>query len=244
MMDEVRAYDFDMPPIAHLSIHDVAPHTLEAVGETLETLRGLGVERALLLVIPGLPWTAGDLAQLKAWAGAGHPLAGHGWSHHVEHRRGLWHKLHGVLISRHVAEHLALDGEEIAALIRRNHAWFAAQGLPAPTHYVPPAWAMGSISRRRLGDLPFETYETLTGVYDRRSGVFTRLPLMGFEADTAFRALAVRLFNAWNRSGPAGRGPMRLALHPHDLELRLRDDLTRRCREYDIRAESPTGRDG
>ncbi|MEX2608065.1 MAG: polysaccharide deacetylase family protein [Kiritimatiellia bacterium] len=225
---------------AHISIHDVAPDTLEPVRNMIDTLRGIGVDRVMLLVIPGGTWTPEGIDQLRTWFGEGHLPAGHGWTHRVEHRKTLWHKLHGVLISRYVAEHLALDREQIVELIRRNHAWFGQQGLPSPTHYVPPAWAMGTVSRRDLDGLPFDTYETLTGVYDRRRRQFIRSPLMGFQADTRFRAAALTVSNVWNRKVSRGGMPLRLALHPHDLQLRLRDDLLRWCAELDTRPEMET----
>lgn len=214
---------------AHISIHDVAPNTLDLVERMLDALQAAGVGRVMLLVIPGLPWTEPELNRLRRWFAAGHAPAGHGWTHHVEHRRGWYHKLHGMALSRHVAEHLALDADGIAELIRRNHAWFGEHDLPSPRHYVPPAWAMGRISRERLDALPFDTYETLGGVYDSTRHHFNRMPVQGFEADTRFRALALRIFNAWNRTR---KGRMRLALHPRDLDLYLSPQLLTRCAAY------------
>ena len=228
--------------VAHLSIHDVAPDTMGVVGGMLRVLREeAGVERAMLLVIPGLEWGKANLERLRAWTEEGHVLAGHGWAHHVERRRTLWHKLHGWTISRFVAEHLSLDAEEISELIRRNHAWFGEHGFDPPTHYVPPAWAMGSISRGRLRELPFRTYETLGGVYDAERDRFTRMPLAGFEADTALRAAVLRGFNRWNARRARSGGRLRIALHPHDLDLRLAREAVVMCKAHSTRPELPTG---
>lgn len=219
---------------AHISIHDVAPNTLEAVGDMLRELRAVGVHRVMLLVIPGLPWTGSELDLLRNWFDAGHVPGGHGWTHRGGHRRTLYHKLHGLFLSRHVAEHLALDADGIEALIRRNQAWFGENRLPQPTHYVPPAWAMGSISTSQLDDLPFDTYEFLGGMYHRSTGRFVRMPLQGFEADNLPRSAALRIFNAWNRRRS---GLMRLALHPNDLGLHLRASLLRECAAARTRPE-------
>lgn len=218
------------PRPAHLSIHDVAPHTLERVGELIEFLAGHGHGRVLLLVIPGLDWSEGDLTRLREWVDAGHLLAGHGWRHHVE-RYGNWrHALHGWLFSRDVAEHLALNREEVCALVADCAGWFADHGFETPVHYVPPAWAMGPLLREDMRALPFRTYETFRGTYDSERDRFVPGPLVGFEADTALRAVVCRAFNAWNRRR-AGRedAPLRISLHPQDLYLRLRDDLERCC---------------
>jgi hypothetical protein len=150
--------------------------------------------------------------------------------------QGLRHRLHSSLISRNVAEHLALDANGICALVEDCHAWFARQALPAPSLYVPPAWAMGPIDRRSLRALPFRYYETLTGLYDARDDRFAPLPLLGFEADTPGRAVSLKVLNAVN--GWIGRccGRLRLAIHPRDFQLFLASDLERRLRSVTINA--------
>jgi len=93
---------------------------------------------------------------------------------------------------------------------------------------VPPAWAMGPVPRELLDRLPFRQYETLAGVYDSTDRLFHRLPLVGFEADNVFRAVTVGALNRLNRAwARAGRRPLRLGIHPHDLELKLAEDLGR-----------------
>jgi predicted deacetylase len=112
-------------------------------------------------------------------------------------------------------------------LIRDCRAWFDEHSLPAPSLYVPPAWAMGSIPRAGLEGLGFRYFETLTGIYDAERREMHRLPLFGFEADTRFRALSLRLFNAANRIMGRYAGTVRLGIHPQDFELELAADLKR-----------------
>ncbi len=203
------------------SIHDVMPATLDRVRAIVDTLNACGVTRPTLLVVPGKQWSDAEVATLAALARGGAELAGHGWTHAARHIRGLRHRLHSVTISRNVAEHLALSRAECADLVRRCHTWFADHELPAPTLYVPPAWAMGDLGPEDLDALPFTHYEALTGVYV--GGRFTRLGLLGFEADTRFRAVAVRF---WNRLNTAlTTGPIRVSIHPDDFTLHLADDL-------------------
>jgi predicted deacetylase len=216
---------------AHLSLHDVAPETLQAVAGVLDHLAEWGCGSCMLLVIPGRNWQPADLDRLRYWQDQGHVLAGHGWHHRVDRYGGWRHRLHSWTLSRNVAEHLALDEPGIAELITRCAEWFPAHGFDVPPHYVPPAWAMGRIRRERLRVLPFATYETFRGVYVAEPDRFIRCPLVGFEADTCLRAAACRLFNRWNLSRHPGDGPLRISLHPHDLRLRLRGDLERVCRE-------------
>ena len=127
--------------------------------------------------------------------------------------------------------------------MRENHAWFAGQGLPAPTHYVPPAWALGRISRRQLEDLPFATVEVLRGVIDVASGRLDPMPLLGYEADTGLRSLFLRSFNAWNRMAADFTGRCaRISLHPFDLTFRLKDRIPLDCQQFQLRSDLPSHR--
>lgn len=212
---------------AQVSIHDVMPATLAEVSDILQRLAGHRIGTVDLLVVPGRDWDTAGLAQLRAWARQGHRLVAHGWHHRARQVRGLRHRLHGALISRDAAEHLALDSEAIAALMRRSRDWFAARELPVPQRYVPPAWALGPLNRRALRALPYASVEVTGGELEPRSGRLRLLPLVGFEADTPTRE---RLLRQWNRTQLAlarrSERPLRVAIHPQDFRLRLAPELT------------------
>lgn len=209
-----------------VSIHDVMPATLGRVETIFDQLTRAGLLPATLLVVPGRGWRAAELDRLRALVDYGARLAGHGWCHEARHIRGLKHRLHSLLISRHAAEHLSLSRFGILRLMLRNYRWFGQHDLPAPALYVPPAWAMGPVPHRLLARLPFAFHETLTGVYSTAAGRMHWLPLAGFEADTVLRAAFVRPFNSVNAMGSrAGNRPLRLGIHPFDFELKLAASL-------------------
>lgn len=212
-----------------VSVHDVMPETMDNVADLLSLLTGHdGIGPVDLLVVPGLDWRADQIERLRDWSRSGHRLAGHGWTHRISRIRGPWHRLHSLLISRDVAEHLATDADGIADLVSRCHAWFGDNDLPAPELYVPPAWALGAIPRHRLSTLPFDRYEVFTGLIDAASGRWRPVPMIGFEADTIWRVGPVRLWNALNHGHARfWRTPLRVAIHPHDLSYRLAGDLRR-----------------
>lgn len=219
---------------AFVSIHDLMPHTLPRVERLLGWLADRGVPPVTLLVVPGLPWEPAQIARLRSLAGAGHPLAAHGWVHQTQPRR-LAHRLHAALISRDVAEHLDLPSAEILALLRRAQAWFPENGLPSPGFYVPPAWALGPIGKRDLAAAPYARIETTRGLIhlDRKPASdaaqprFVAYPLTGYEADTRLRAAFLRRWNEVQWQQAARRGKLlRISIHPNDLELRLADQLT------------------
>lgn len=214
-----------LPGLA-ISIHDVMPSTLPDVTTIIGMLRASEIAPVSLLIVPGKAWTAEDIAVLRRWQDAGHELVGHGWTHRASSIRGIFHRIHSALLSRDAAEHLALESGQIFELITRCHAWFEANNLAAPRRYVPPAWALGSISRAKLRALPFESYELLSGELDVRTGRISRMPLLGFEADTRARAQALRVWNHCNRAcARFVRAPSRIAIHPRDIHLRMQDDL-------------------
>lgn len=212
-------------PVWLVSVHDVMPDTMTRVRRTVAVLDKHQIAPLTLLVVPGGAWSASDIAWLRERQNRGDRLAGHGWIHRAGKPRGLYDRLHRRFFSRGVAEHLPLNADEISQLIHNCHGWFVSQNLAVPELYVPPAWAMGSISRAKLRELPFLHYESLSGVYDKEDNQFRRVPLVGFEADTRFRALSLRLSNGINQIAAKWQGRLRVAIHPGDLELYLRNDL-------------------
>jgi hypothetical protein len=207
---------------AFISIHDVMPETLDRVLGLIEVLAGHEISSCDLLVVPGRDWSADQIARLRGLAESGFRLAGHGWSHRIRRRTSVYHRLHSQLLSRDVAEHLSLSPDEIAALVSRCAQWFDEHQLPRSELYVPPAWALGRIPSSRLAATGFRLFETVTGVLDAASGHHRMLPLVGFEADTALRAITLRSLNRLNIALARATGrPLRVGLHPHDLELKL-----------------------
>jgi predicted deacetylase len=210
---------------ALISVHDVMPPTLPQVRELLRRLCSRSLAPITLLIIPGRHWTHEQIDELRAFQDRSMVLAGHGWSHRIDGIRGLKHRLHSAFISQDAGEHLSLDRHQIRDLVRRCFDWFEAHKLGAPDLYVPPAWAMGPLSRGELQRLPFRRYETLGGVYDSATDRYTRLPLVGFEARSAWRAPPLRLWNSLNLSAARALAPVRIGIHPGDLDLPLARDL-------------------
>jgi len=208
---------------AFVSIHDVMPATLPKVWAILRFLEARAVFPATLLVVPGCQWSKNDINQLRSIQASGYELAGHGWQHRAKRIASVWHRLHGMVISRNEAEHLSLSPREIADLIAECYSWFHQSGLAAPALYVPPAWAMGRIRKKELKALPFRFYETQTGVYDAACDRMVYLPVSGYMADSRFRVKALKTTNLINQY--VFPKPLRIAIHPDDLNLSLHQDL-------------------
>jgi len=210
-------------PPAIVSVHDVMPETLPQAMEIIGFLEKIKVFPASLLVVPGRAWPANGISALKSLQDSGYELAGHGWQHRAGNLSSTWHRLHGLLMSRNEAEHLSLSTGAVVKIISSCFHWFEAVGLAPPILYVPPAWAMGRIRKKTLKAMPFRLFETQTGVYDADTGIFHRMPVAGYMADTALRAKALKINNFINRRRVFA--PLRIAVHPDDLNLPLAEDL-------------------
>lgn len=212
--------------LAHLSIHDVKPTELDRVEELLDRCQVVAGARVALLVVPGLDWSPRQVDRLRDWAAEGFELAGHGWVHRAGPPATWYHRLHSLLLSRDQAEHLSRRREELRELVLRGVGWFRDRDLPTPELYVPPAWALGALSPQDVEALPYRWYEVLVGFLDATSGRLHPTPLVGYEADTGLRRRALRLINTLaRRAAVVSRRPLRIGLHPRDLELLLSDDL-------------------
>lgn len=197
------------------------PDTMELVESIVLRLKSVPAEKITLLVVPGLEWQPDQLEQLRQWQAMGIQLAGHGWVHQCGPIRTLYHRIHSLFISRNVAEHLSLSGEGVEALIQRCHRWFEERDLSVSELYVPPAWALGKWHQNSWEKVPFQTIETLQGLL-LSTGQLKKLPLLGFEADTRFRALFLQMFNHMSLNSAAKRNlPVRVSIHPHDFNLHL-----------------------
>ena len=223
-------------PDAVVSIHDVAGTNIDRIAAILDFLSSMNVARVTLLVIPDSGWNGAGLRRLRQWGKSGIELAAHGWRHRCGRIGGPYHRFHSRFLSRNVAEHLSAGPDRVADIIRRSHNWFEEMGLPTIPLYVPPAWAMGRIDETALQKLPFRLYETVTGVWDARTGRRRWLPLVGFEADTRPRVLILSVLNRIHLAGASVSGrPLRVAIHPDDLSLGLADALPvvlRRCGRF------------
>lgn len=216
-----------------LSLHDVMPATRPQIEVQLKLLQrylpaAIEPARVTLLVVPGKAWQAEDVRWLQGLAAAGYELAGHGWNHTAVApvQRSYWHHLHSLMLSRDAAEHLSQSREALLALVNRSFAWFTQHDLPAPALYVPPAWAAGALSGPDWQATPYRQVEVLSGILNIEQQDWRRAAVIGFEADTRWRAWSLSLCNQINRRWAEVAGlPLRVALHPYDHHLYLRDAL-------------------
>ena len=211
------------------SLHDMRPSTLDRGRAILEHLAAAGVQDVAVLVMPGVePWDADSMAALQELSNAGYQLVAHGWTHHAPPPRTVFERVHSAVISKDAAEHFGKDGAQVLELMNRSHAWFGEHDLPAPRFYVPPAWAVGELPRKRLAETPFDFVETLDGFYDTRRARGQKLPLLCYEAVGPWQAAGLRVTNLLNMTMAKKLSrPVRISVHPRDFDLLMAADLER-----------------
>ena len=213
---------------AVISIHDCMPETMDKIQCILKWLKERNIPPVTLLVVPGKNWTEDYLSLLKHYAHEGHTLAAHGWHHHTLPRKFL-HRIHSLIISKNVAEHLDLNRQGILELMNQSRQWFIQKELPPPTLYVPPAWALGTIDKKTLAKTSFRQIEVTRGLIhlsENKKPQFQPLPLTGYEADSPFRVHFLSKWNQFQQNQAQVKSlPLRISIHPNDLDLPIVDQL-------------------
>lgn len=201
------------------------PETIDRVKELLTWLQNNEIPPVALLIVPRTTWSEPDLQWLRQLADLGHELVAHGWSHQTIPRK-IQHRIHALLISRNVAEHLDLNPSEVFELMHLSANWFIQNRLPAPVTYVPPAWALGPLKPSDWPRLPYRIIENTRGFIHTGKEEQISLPLTGFEADNWIRKTFLQLWNQRQASISAKSGkPLRISIHPNDRQLRLAEQM-------------------
>lgn len=211
-----------------VSVHDVTPRHFErlrAIAATLER-HGLG-GRYSALVVPNFwhEWPLADHPEFLAWlrqeidAGV-EPLL-HGYFHRDEAEHpSPWTRLRGRALTAREGEFLGLGHEAARARIVAGGRLLTELLGAAPTGFVAPAWLYGAATRDVLAELGYAIAEDHWRVWSPRGGqVLARGPVIAYASRTRLRAAASL---AWSRAATIAlaRQPIvRLAIHPHDLDL-------------------------
>ena len=170
-----------------VSIHDVAPSTLEPVSSLLKSLDRAGVHPRVLKVIPNaqgrwpLQGSPELIRLLRAEAQSGSEIVLHGFTHESAGRlRGAaWVRLRARLFAPFSGEFLTLDGE---AMRKRLHS--GRQALEdcdlKPGGFCAPGWLATPELDQALVECGFRYRIDLMSVKDLRSGRRRLTPWLGY----------------------------------------------------------------
>jgi predicted deacetylase len=231
--------------IAVVSIHDVAPATLDESEYLLGLVEQWGA-RSSLLVVPG-PWrvpVVADDPEFVDWlhraAARGHEVVAHGWEHrHVDDpgaRPHVGRRLAERILTRGCAEFSGLGRDEAVRRGRRSLATLEGLGF-SPTGFVAPGWALSAASTDALRSIGVDYTTTRTAVIDFVEPKSIAVPAVCHRPGSALSKLAARMVVAIVEMRCRDRRSIRLALHPDDVHDDRLDRATRRA--LDALAASP-----
>jgi predicted deacetylase len=221
-----------------VSIHDVTPRHGERLRRIADLLAKYGLGgRYAALVVPNFwrEWPLADHPDFVAWL-RGQVEEGvepvlHGYYHRDEQpQRSAWDRLRGRALTAGEGEFLSLPYEVARARIVAGRRLVEDLVGASVTGFVAPAWLYGQATRDALRDLAFAHAEDHWQVWSPSTG--RRLvggPVVAYASRDRLRVAGSLL---WSRaSGPLLRRlpVLRLAIHPHDLDVpALEKELERR----------------
>jgi predicted deacetylase len=210
--------------IGVISIHDVAPATLDECAALLDRVERIGGV-ASLLVIAG-PWRepiASDAPAFAAWlraaASRGHEIVAHGWEHRAVSdpavRVGPCRRLSERMLTRGCSEFAALGADEASVRARRALVELRSLGTE-PTGFVAPGWSMSAEALSVLGATGFEYTTTRLSVIDLVDNRSLSIPAVCHRPKSSLSVPAARMLVAVVALRCREGRSVRLALHPDD----------------------------
>ena len=168
-----------------VSLHDVAPPFTDTIRSQLALLKGAGIERCVLNVVPHwhgehvLTDDSALVALLQAEAAAGNQIALHGLTHspHGPLRGALLSRVRGQVFAPGAAEFLTVSEGEARRAVQVGQDILARAGLGHPSVFCPPGWLMTPDAVRGVLSAGISTIAGMFSV--RRNGAVTWIPSMG-----------------------------------------------------------------
>ena len=207
-----------------ISLHDVAPATVDASKQWMKLLDELNVVVSML-VVPG-PWRGGELLgdnSFRIWlnetATDKHEVLQHGYSHTIDHKDepGFFGGIVGNFAARGCQEFWGISEIEARNRLHSGLTILAKVGH-RPTGFVAPGWltsraAVGAI--RRVG---FSYLTTHFFVRDLVSNKRYFAPVICQRPNSSSTLAVTTMTKKLAKALRVANLPIRVAIHPDDLE--------------------------
>ncbi len=210
-------------PSLIVSLHDITTSTFDRVQRQLEELAALGISRTSLLVIPYYHGQArlDENKTLCDWLrqsqSDGHEIVLHGWLHQnlpSNHPRTWFYQ---NLYTSGEAEFLNLPYEEAYARIGNGLRMFRQLGFNVHG-FIAPAWLMNPEIERATQAHGLEYTNTISELVHLPSGQRYSTRSCVWSSRTTWRRASSLVWNSWLFQRLKFVDPLRISLHPCDLE--------------------------
>ncbi len=211
-----------------VSVHDVSPRHFERL-RAIEALLGRhGLKgRYAALIVPNFwhEWPLADHPEFIAWLresiDSGVEPILHGYFHVDESEHSsTWDRLKGQAMTASEGEFLGLSQESARARIVAGQRLLHEHLGVTPEVFVAPAWLYSAGTRAALSEIGIAVAEDHLQVWSPTTNTtLARGPVLSYASRTRARIAASWL---WSRASTALLGPLpvlRLAIHPHDLDV-------------------------
>jgi uncharacterized protein len=218
-----------------ISLHDVAPATLDDCANTLAFLDDLGLGPVALLVVPdyhGLGRADRDdrfASFIASRILRGDEIVLHGYRHTdtPPRPRGIREWLTRRIYTDSAGEFWQLDFGAARMRILRGLVVLRSAGWH-PTGFVAPAWLMSPPALCALEEAPLQYFATRDAVVSLRSGERIAAPSLVVSTGAAWRRAVSPMWNQACLARHATSRVVRAALHPADLRYPEIETLWRR----------------
>ena len=218
-----------------ISLHDVAPATLDDCANTLAFLDDLGLGPVALLVVPdyhGLGRADRDdrfASFIESRILRGDEIVLHGYRHTDTAPRpcGIREWLVRRVYTDNEGEFSQLDFEMARTRILRGLVVLRSAGWH-PTGFVAPAWLMSPSALCALEETPLQYCATRNAVVVLQSGHRIAAPSLVVSTRAAWRRALSPMWNQALLAHHATSKVVRVALHPADLRFPAMEQLWRR----------------
>jgi len=239
---------------ALVSLHDVTPAHLDRLDRAEALFREAGVAHVAYFLVPDFHRAhsiAADTA-FKAWCARPRPYSIewvlHGY-YHLEDAKASQSRRLSAEIARQTmtageGEFLALSAcEQRERLIRGREAFESIVGV-APRVFVAPAWLFQKTLPPLLAELGFRYTEDHLAVRDVQAGASRRCPAVTWATRSTIRRVGSRVVCPIAYEIARRLGPLRIAVHPLDLDHARTADQARRLIADAVARRSISGYDG
>ena len=218
-----------------VSLHDVAPATLDDCRDTLAFLDSMRVSPVALLVVPDyhglgrVDKDAGFCRFLHERADRGDEIVLHGFCHQDIARpgRGLRDWLERRVVAASEGEFARLTGDVARLRILRGLAVLRAAGCQ-PEGFVAPAWLMSPGTQDALESLPFKYCATRDFVLPLGSDHRISAPSLVVSTRGTWRRGLAPVWNQLRLARRLASPVIRIALHSRDIRYGAIESLWRR----------------